>query len=1208
MKRTSASTTKTSNRPAPLPDIHAGITGARCGNVLRGSGDASDVLLRIVDGTAYAPACWTKETIEKHGDARFLKAVVDHLGCSFAHASLAVGDFAVWHGDKPAPNHLPLGAGCAHHITEACECPATARFVVISQGRWQQWAEDHGHGAELEAIVAEQRPVTWKDILGLMHTPLKAGGKLLACRVALFEVVRGPATVAETDPRSLEAIDAVLHQTDEATTVYDIEGHLIRVAGGTPFPRSNVLAMACAALNDLGYGGEHVGMVDRVLQRLSPLSDGALKSLMQKAVRFHAPLTDLRDAGPPVATSVVCVVAILLLFSSRGTFSPELQLFTRGCSAALKRLAVILLEDSFVPNADAPGTIVALVGLALVCQRVPDHHPSREVILAAAELVGQASMSSVLVTWRSEDRPTEHFSCSIAHGEALRRAAVLMRIVRSFGGDMDMFDTVARMAATGSLGLCRALVRPKPMPVWHCVDQHAFRGVAHAMQGGSTFEHRFKRIFEGCTGVNPRSTVADVRGFDERNAHIRFAQRCCGEFALRDPEWPVALTGTEVTLPLGMDPGVLAAGVGPISVRLERELIVLLGLHQAEDEMVMLRPVRATRDLFGSIKPAERKAAIATARSRSHPVHSPLLPGSHVAVFHDGCWHLDDRPWYEVVAAGSALTVPHVLAPAPLDFEDASVYLALRSTGVGMVDGADQLVAQLVTAAGVATSLRAASLLRQQYTQVLLPTPGLDGKLGSDQLAAYAGDWHVWRLLCVLSRLLPGALRATMPPHFAVQDARLLRHLEGWIVRACHSAGGTRNWGAEPAWQAFGTGLGHLIEHQKAAVARMEERDAVADTGHFLVMDTGLGKTVTSLTYAYRWLCRHGSSVDYVLWITPHGTTENLCGQLRGKWDVPVWLVPRVSASAKSVACVQLKRYHVNVIHADHLRTARGLSDAGARCFVVVDEVDEMYAPTLRTSGARRVAQLAPKFVAQTATPVRKTEAQLQMWLRDTCAFPVTDRNMLVAASGMVSMQMELKIAGVEQLETIPMEAAVREGCLGLGRAWMQMARLVQDHTDEAIVSQAVRHAVEDRRLHPAGGVLLVADSSEHVDRLVERLESAASVDFMVGRFESLEAADAAEYGVVVVTKKMGRGYNSAVRLGRIVTGVYAGNGAARHQMRGRLRRIGQQRSEVLFVTVVMENTILHVLHERQGRIDTINISLRELGQTFAVDVMAGLE
>ena len=65
------------------------------------------------------------------------------------------------------------------------------------------------------------------------------------------------------------------------------------------------------------------------------------------------------------------------------------------------------------------------------------------------------------------------------------------------------------------------------------------------------------------------------------------------------------------------------------------------------------------------------------------------------------------------------------------------------------------------------------------------------------------------------------------------------------------------------------------------------------------------------------------------------------------------------------------------------------------------------YAPTLRTSAARALCALCPKFVAQTATPMRRNEAQLLAWLADTCTFPVTATNMLVAASAMVLTQLE---------------------------------------------------------------------------------------------------------------------------------------------------------------------------------------------------------
>lgn len=91
------------------------------------------------------------------------------------------------------------------------------------------------------------------------------------------------------------------------------------------------------------------------------------------------------------------------------------------------------------------------------------------------------------------------------------------------------------------------------------------------------------------------------------------------------------------------------------------------------------------------------------------------------------------------------------------------------------------------------------------------------------------------------------------------------------------------------------------------------------------------------------------------------------------------------------------------------------------------------------------------------------------------------------------------------------------------------------------------------------------------------------------------------------MTKDKDRGYNSAVRLGAMVTGAYAGNGASRHQIRGRLRRLGQKRSEVQFVTVVMEHSILHVLHQRHSAVDSMNMSLEQLGEMFSADVLRGL-
>jgi len=118
--------------------------------------------------------------------------------------------------------------------------------------------------------------------------------------------------------------------------------------------------------------------------------------------------------------------------------------------------------------------------------------------------------------------------------------------------------------------------------------------------------------------------------------------------------------------------------------------------------------------------------------------------------------------------------------------------------------------------------------------------------------------------------------------------------------------------------------------------------------------------------------------------------------------------------------------------------------------------------------------------------------------------------------------------------------------------------------------------AMEDREKYSDGGVLMVADTKDHAEKLIHACNEYGKV--RAGGFDTLDSPNAAAFGIVVVPKDKDRGYNSACRLGAMVTGVYAGNGASRHQMRGRLRRLGQRRKLVVFKTVVMENSLLHLV------------------------------
>lgn len=100
----------------------------------------------------------------------------------------------------------------------------------------------------------------------------------------------------------------------------------------------------------------------------------------------------------------------------------------------------------------------------------------------------------------------------------------------------------------------------------------------------------------------------------------RFAQQCVLRFVTHAPRQvlsPPPGKLEEAVVNLQLDPGVLAAAVGPIklkvggSSRRGREVLVMLGVHSPDDEVVMLPPARATRDLFGSLSEVSAAAVYA---------------------------------------------------------------------------------------------------------------------------------------------------------------------------------------------------------------------------------------------------------------------------------------------------------------------------------------------------------------------------------------------------------------------------------------------------------------------------------------------------------------------------------------------------------------------------------------------------------------------
>lgn len=368
--------------------MNVGMTGARTGDVLCGvanasSGDTANVLLRIETGEVPAPGIIRRSVEEAVGRERVIAAFAMHFCCSHATAEIRYADCPV---DENAANHRALGSGCNHSpdAESMCQCEPAATFTILSQGAWQEFADAHGHGDALRAMVEEGRHVCWRDVLALMQTVGQPGGKTLILRPRLFEVTVAPVALSADDPRLVAAVGSAASGVIECVppwdgashasgAVYDlVDGHLARLPApaAAPFAKADVSLAVLEALNGGGNGRPLAvdvtsAEVEMALDALRHLTTGGLKSLMQKAVRFHAKQVELAPAlhAPAALVAAACaaVRALVarthgsstssarssppllsltgpgfephrgkLLFAEKGSFSPELQLFTRG--------------------------------------------------------------------------------------------------------------------------------------------------------------------------------------------------------------------------------------------------------------------------------------------------------------------------------------------------------------------------------------------------------------------------------------------------------------------------------------------------------------------------------------------------------------------------------------------------------------------------------------------------------------------------------------------------------------------------------------------------------------------------------------------------------------------------------------------------------------------------------------------------------------
>lgn len=1098
------------------------------------------------------------------------------------------------------------------------------RFIIMNPGAWvseqvRSWACE-GTPVSGVQIIEELKSIREND-------PTRKVGEL-ALRSGLFELA--PVATRVDDPDVDD--DATARDfSNEETGVekYRVEGRVDEGFLVLCVPKSQRVPITDDEMIHTLKNAfkNHHDDVDACWKCMSAFTAGLLKSAFQKCIRFGADEVAIGDRRVGSGLAAACAVALCL--TKRGNqFIPELGQYVRGQTSAFKRIAVIMLEDAW-PECEEHRTEQMLEGalaIALCSARVPNYNIPLVAARNLITLTKRCAKSSTAIVFEGGESTD---TINLESPKSIETSSKLIDIVRSLKGDIKMFQTISEM--NGTLRVVRSKVRHSVMPIIHIADHHVFRGVAHAMRPNVEmgFAKRFETLFTHLTGFNPRRKGALV---DEQNAFVlvaRRAQRCVMVKALRerDAVHEPSRVIEEREHALALDVGVLSGGVGAINVWVKGDsgknesFQVVLGIDNPKP-IVFRKITRDTKSTnIAAISDDTKRRAVAAAQSKgSVPFRSPMLSDYNTAIYVNGLWKLTSQTaptitWSYDASKPNTVTISYSVLPSPAWSknmraalrDDELVYNLLlhkSSTRPSMVDGAKESVEALAEALGRPACLRMLSLIRQRYSKIDMPVPSLGGgELSSDQLMVLPGDWDVWRAFVILCGLVPGVLApGAQPPSFTIINSPLLRLIEGWIVDATDSKS---ECDSKVRWAELLTRLKErlvhtnmeLKVHQQETIDAMLSRDEAAivkTPGHYINMETGSGKTITALRYALEWCARYGG-VERIVWITPQETVSSIKNDIEQKWGVRCTTVTserqRMSADINIVNSSQMLRKMVDTLPA-----------IAGQTFFVFDEVHTLYHIAKKTSVARNCARLCPKFVCMTATPLTGKSLVAGEWLADTCGFPVTRQNEMVAAARMFSAIVVLPIERIETIVSIDPETRITEMHRSIERNWESVACAVRQALVPHVCDVAIEKAKHDRAKYPevGGGVLLAANSNEEAEVFVAKINARLppTAGFHCGLFNEIDNKEA---GIVVVTMNQVLGYNAAVRLGVMVTGVYASSAASRHQLRGRLYRLPQVgvRDSIEYITVVMRGTILDLLHERHSSADGKNMSLQEAGKLY---------
>ena len=981
----------------------------------------------------------------------------------------------------------------------------------------------------------------------------------------------------------------------------------------------------------------------KIQEHFNKFSPSSFKSLIQKIIRFGANQIDFGN-GYVESSRNVLLVSMAELVKHPGSFVPDIQRFVTGLESFGKRMAIIILEDSFI-KIEHQNVLLSLVSYAMFAQRTRGGvRPSKEVLINWFNTGLEALESRVAV----EQKHREYLTAKpyvVARGQSeLKTVSAIIDELRSFDTDLALARAWANECPNFTFQ--KGNMFPEIMRFGQCVDQHWSPSMAYyfnvsfvnaVSQGynpGKPFEKLFGYIWDKSSSINPRRMDFNSARFVESTKEIVKAQRLL-LIALQVIPCKREVTDKHIDFQYTLDDSWIAGLIGTIDIKLPKDpnMIVTLDANNPLQLLAIRKPSRGMAQEKVSDDIQDR----AIQRAKGRLLHSHGIKMNQADPPYQGLSNAylvlvennEEDPFYCVRKGNSNKLIPWEQArqieltfPIHPKSEIRTIEYALSNIGDGIEEDSNKTFSELLSNTDLSIVRRALSYLTTFKGTIELNRISRDGS-GTYQ-AVVLEDVGAYHFLIQLSLIYPIAIRPYGPGRFSIPMPPLLWEIKSNISNYLLSLVGadTSGWNTisfedpRPLWN-----------HQTEIVDLLLKQYNTGTKGSFIWQTVGSGKTAIVLSYLGS-LKRQEQLSKYILYTLPQTAINSIINEIL-LYGVPVNLIiPLADIKTRKqkyskqgvnvISECRLESYAINLIEHDHARRCENkLLAFMPETFLVVDETHKALNDTKRTSVLLNFAKLSRHFIALTGTAIIDDKTyKLIPWLELIVKYAVNSNNFFVAASSMINQQIDTGVkVDVEEISAIFTDqeyeiyrrmAPPNLDGINVNPSQSEMLRatnICYETASREMVSETLD--LLDQNI----GVMVVAKDAAHQELLYERIIATNRVipaDIYILQAgmsihltdETVEVGTTPDYKIVIVSIRKSEGY-TLTRLGSMVTSVYPSNQANRIQIAGRINRLSQQR--LVIYHKIVHCGILTAILRNHNLAKNLEQALKDLAKTSEI-------